>query len=393
MPSCCNGMSSSRRLRRCTAACSRWPLIIPARCTTPACSRINRAGATRRSRNAGQLTSPQGSAGPTPSRKRRAAKNGALIRSNQGAPTLSRSPLIASATSGYSVPNRIAKARPLNRRLFRRNADSRLTRAGGGPLPVLWQPNELVVIGGAAAGSLMISAPGRGMKRVIAAFKRGFKDSSPTKADYRELLKMLYQILALIRREGVLALESHISERASSTIFQAYPSVTKRHHAMDFLVDGLKQLVDGCSAEELAMLFDAELETHHDEEHAPINLIRNTGDALPGLGIVAAVLGIVITMGHMDGGPEVIGHHVAAALVGTFLGILLCYGVMAPIATSIELQAQAETRFLMAIREGVLCAARGNAPELSVEFARRVIFSDERPSSKDMPKLLAAAKG
>jgi chemotaxis protein MotA len=108
---------------------------------------------------------------------------------------------------------------------------------------------------------------------------------------------------------------------------------------------------------------------------------------------VAAVLGIIITMGHMDGGPEVIGHHVAAALVGTFLGILLCYGVMAPIATSIELQAQAETRFLMAIREGVLCAARGNAPELSVEFARRVIFSDERPTSKEMPKLLAAAKG
>jgi len=108
---------------------------------------------------------------------------------------------------------------------------------------------------------------------------------------------------------------------------------------------------------------------------------------------VAAVLGIVVTMGHMDGGAEVIGHHVAAALVGTFLGILMCYGMLSPIATSIELQAAAETRFLTAIREGVLCAARGNAPELSVEFARRVIFSDERPTSKDMPKLFASAKG
>ena len=162
---------------------------------------------------------------------------------------------------------------------------------------------------------------------------------------------------------------------------------------MTFLCDGLRQLVDGCSVSELALLFETEMETLHEEEQQPISLLKTTSDALPGLGIVAAVLGIVITMGHMDGGPEVIGQHVAAALVGTFLGILLCYGVLAPIATSIELQAQAETRFLMAIREGVLCAARGNAPELSVEFARRVIFSDERPPSKDMPKLLAAAKG
>ena len=261
-----------------------------------------------------------------------------------------------------------------------------------GPFAVLIQPNELVVIGGAALGSLIISAPGKVMSRVKHAFGMGFKINVPKKEDYLELLKLLFQLFSLIRREGVLALESHLSQPGSSSIFQKYPSVTSRHHAMVFLVDGLKQLVDGCTPEELLLLFDADMETLHEEEHQPINLIRGTGDALPGLGIVAAVLGIIITMGHLDAGPEVIGHHVAAALVGTFLGILLCYGVLGPIATGIELQAGAETRYLLAIREGVLCAARGNAPELSVEFARRAIFSDERPSSKDMPKLLASAK-
>jgi chemotaxis protein MotA len=264
---------------------------------------------------------------------------------------------------------------------------------GGGPLGVLIQPNELLVIGGAAAGALVISAPGQGIKRVGAAFKKGFGSHSPTKKDYLDLLKMLYQILALIRREGVLALESHISERESSTIFQAYPSVLKRHHALDFLVDGLKQLVDGCSAEELGMLFDAELETHHDEEHQPINLIRNTGDALPGMGIVAAVLGIVITMGHLNGGPEEIGHHVAAALVGTFLGILLCYGVVGPVANSVEMQSAAESRYMLCVKEAVVAAARGVNPAIAIEFARRAIFSDERPSGPELDQAFAELKG
>jgi chemotaxis protein MotA len=263
----------------------------------------------------------------------------------------------------------------------------------GGPLPVLVQPNELIIIAGAAAGALVISAPGKAMKRVSGAFKMGFGNHSPLKQDYLDLLKLLYQILALIRREGVLALESHVSERQSSTIFKAYPSVTKRHHAMDFLVDGLKQLVDGCSAEELAMLFDAELETHHEEQHQPIGLIRNTGDALPGMGIVAAVLGIVITMAHLDGGPEEIGHHVAAALVGTFLGILLCYGVVGPIANSIELQSAAESRYMNCIKEAVVAAARGVNPAIAIEFARRAIFSDERPTGPELDQAFAELKG
>ncbi|MEI9937218.1 MAG: flagellar motor stator protein MotA [Pseudomonadota bacterium] len=264
---------------------------------------------------------------------------------------------------------------------------------GGGPFPVLLQPAELVVIGGATVGTVIISAPGKVMSRVLASLKKAFQNHSPTKADYLDLLKLLYQILALIRREGVLALEPHVSDRATSSLFGSYPTVTKRHHAMDFLVDGLKQLVDGCSAEELNMLFDAELETHHAEDAQPIGLIRTAGDALPGLGIVAAVLGIVITMAHLDGGPEEIGHHVAAALVGTFLGILLCYGMVGPMATSVELQVAAESRYMACIKEAVVAAARGVNPAIAIEFARRAIFSDERPSSAELDKAFAELKG
>jgi chemotaxis protein MotA len=263
----------------------------------------------------------------------------------------------------------------------------------GGAFGVLIQPAELVVIGGATVGTVVISAPGKVLSRVMGALKKGFKSHAPTKTDYMDLLKLLYQILALIRREGVLALEPHVSDRATSTLFSSYPTVMHRHHAADFLVDGLKQLVDGCSAEELSLLFDAELETHHDEEHQPIGLIRTAGDALPGLGIVAAVLGIVVTMGHLDGGPEEIGHHVAAALVGTFLGILLCYGMVGPIATSIEIQGNAESRYMLCIKEAIVAAARGVNPQIAIEFARRTIFSDERPTGPELEKAFAELKG
>lgn len=262
-----------------------------------------------------------------------------------------------------------------------------------GPFAVLWQPNELVVIGGSAFGALMISSPGKVMGRVKHAFGMGFKISVPKKEDYVDLLKLLFQLFSLIRREGVLALESHLAQPGSSAIFSKYPGVVARHHAMTFLTDGLKQLVDGCSPEELLLLFDADMETMHEEEHQPINLIRGTGDALPGLGIVAAVLGIIITMGHLDAGPEVIGHHVGAALVGTFLGILMCYGVLGPIATSVEQQALANTKFVQCIKDGMLAAARGSAPGIAVEFSRRAIFSDERPSIQELEQALQSAKG
>jgi chemotaxis protein MotA len=261
-----------------------------------------------------------------------------------------------------------------------------------GPFAVLVQPNELVVIGGAALGSLVISAPGKVMSRVKHSLGMGFKIDVPTKNDYMDLLKLLYQIFSVMRRDGVLALEGHVNQPDQSTIFKNYPSVTRRHHAMVFLIDALKQLVDGCTPEELAMLLDADLETLHEEEHQPIGLIRTTSDALPGLGIVAAVLGIIVTMGHLDAGPEVIGHHVGAALVGTFMGILLCYGVLSPIATSIEMQVGANSKYILCIKDGVLAAARGAAPAIAVEFSRRSIFNDERPSFQELDQAIQALK-
>jgi len=262
----------------------------------------------------------------------------------------------------------------------------------GGPFPVLIQPNELVVIGGAALGSLIISAPGSVKGRILTSFKKAFSGHAPVKNDYLELLKLLFHLFQVMRREGALAMESHVADPKQSAIFKTYPAVMHHSHAVQFLVDGLKQLVDGCSVGDLSLLLDTEMDTLHEEEHQPINLIRTTGDALPGLGIVAAVLGIIVTMGHIDGGPEEIGHHVAAALVGTFLGILFCYGMLAPIATGIEMQAVAETRFLMCIKEGLLAAARGSNPQLSIEFARRAIFSDERPAAKELEEALSNVK-
>lgn len=263
----------------------------------------------------------------------------------------------------------------------------------GGPLVVLLQPYELIIIGGAAVGSLIIAAPGKVRHRVTHALKMGFKSTAPTAQDYSDLLMLLYDLFQVIRREGMLAMEQHVESPESSPIFQKYPSVLKRHHAVEFLTEGLRQLVDGTPVQELSLLLESELETLHEEEAQPLGLLKATSDSLPGLGIVAAVLGIVITMGHMDGGPEVIGHHVAAALVGTFLGILMCYGMMSPIASSVEAQMLAESRYLLAIREGLMSAARGNNPRLSIEFARRAIFSDERPNPKETNALLERSRG
>lgn len=256
----------------------------------------------------------------------------------------------------------------------------------GGAFGVLMQPSEFVVIVGSAAGSLIASAPGRVGRRVLSSLKRGFRVESITRADYMDLLKLLYQLFQIVRREGLLALETHVNDIPNSAIFSKYPSVTKRHHALQFLGEGLKQMVDGCTVEELSQMFDAELDTHHDEQSQPVALLRTTSDALPGLGIVAAVLGVVVTMGYLNAGPEVIGHHVAAALVGTFLGILLCYGVLSPIAASIEIQHQADGRYLNVIKNGLLAAARGANPVIAIELARRAIFTDERPSSEELER-------
>jgi chemotaxis protein MotA len=262
----------------------------------------------------------------------------------------------------------------------------------GGPFPVLWQPYELIVIGGAALGTVIIGAPGALGKRVVHALKLSFSGKPPGKADYLDLLVLMNSLFQTMRREGILAMENHISDPAQSPLFKRHPGVVARHHAIQFLTESIKQLVDGCSPEDLHMMMDTDLEQLHAEEAQAIGQLRTVGDALPGLGIVAAVLGIVITMAHLDGGPEEIGHHVAAALVGTFLGILLCYGVVQPLASSVEVQVGAEGRYLMCIKDGVIAAGRGANPASALEFARRAIFPDERPSLAELEQAISKAK-
>lgn len=263
----------------------------------------------------------------------------------------------------------------------------------GGPFHVLLQPSELIVIGGAALGTLIAGAPGQMRSRLFGVFGKAFGGSAPSKADYLELLKLQYEIFSFMRKNGAVALDEHVTDIEKSTIFKKYPSFLKNHHAVTFFQDALKQIVNGtASADELDILLDAELETHHEEIALPIGLLKTTADSLPGLGIVAAVLGIIVTMGHLDAGPEVIGHHVAAALVGTFLGILLCYGMLHPIANAAELTSVAESKYLKCIKEGTVASLRGAAPVVAIEFARKAIFSDERPSSDETDAACKAVK-
>lgn len=262
----------------------------------------------------------------------------------------------------------------------------------GGSFGVLMQPSEFVVIIGAGVGAFIASASGRMRSRAITMIKATFKDGVPKQSDYMDLLKLLYEVFSLIRRDGVLGLEPHLTDPTKSDLFKKYPSVMSSHHGLDFLVEALAQMVNGISPEDLDQLLDAELETLKEEGHLPIGLMQGIGDALPGIGIVAAVLGIIVTMGHMDAPPAVIGHHVAAALVGTFLGILLCYGIVQPIAKNAEYQELHQLRYLQVVRAGLVSSARGAAPPTAIEFARKVIFTDERPSSPDVDKALKALK-
>jgi chemotaxis protein MotA len=262
-----------------------------------------------------------------------------------------------------------------------------------GPLHVLNQPAEFVIIGGAAIGTMIIKTPGALRGQVLKAILGAFKSFAPSKADYIEVLKLQYHVFQFMRKNGAVALDEHVQEMEKSPIFSQYPGFLKRHDAVEFFRDALKQIVNGtATAEELDVMLDAELETHHEETAAPINIITNTADALPGLGIVAAVLGIVITMGHLDSGPEEIGHHIGAALIGTFMGILLCYGLLQPLAMNVEAQEASAAKYMRCIKEGVVAALRGASPIVAVEFARKAIFSAVRPKSDEVDEACRSVK-
>lgn len=262
----------------------------------------------------------------------------------------------------------------------------------GGALGVLNQPSEFVVIGGAAIGSLLVSTPPKVLVLSLAQIKGALTGAGARKQDYIDLLSMLYQIFKLVQQSGVMALESHFEDPAKSTILVRYPRFLARHEAVDFLADSAKVIiVGGISAHDLEALMDEDLRVHHEEALKPSAALAKIGDALPGLGIVAAVLGIVITMGHIDGPPEEIGHHVGAALVGTFLGILLSYGFCQPLSANLEARVGDEAYYCICMKAGLLALYKGNPPAIAIEFARRVLPHDVRPTFNETEAFCRAA--
>ena len=256
-----------------------------------------------------------------------------------------------------------------------------------GVLKVLLQPAELVIIGGAAFGTIFIANP---MSTVIALFKGmigTLKGSHFNKAFYLETLKMLMELFQSARKNGMAKLESDVEEPDKSPIFTKYPKFLKNHHAKHFVCDTLRMAITGGVGNfELDQMMEMDIEVLHHEASEPVHALTSVADALPGLGIVAAVLGVVITMGSIGGPPEEVGHKVAAALVGTFLGILLCYGLFGPLAANMTKINEAENQYFQVLRLGVISFIKGCAPILAVEFARRSIPAHLRPSFKDMEK-------
>jgi chemotaxis protein MotA len=263
----------------------------------------------------------------------------------------------------------------------------------GGNLLTLLQWAEFVIIGGTGLGALLISTPPTVLSKIIKYILGSLSAKPLTKANFVELLQLLYEIFQTARVKGLLTLESHLEKPEESEIFARYPSITANHHAMEFLNDSLKLLVvGGVPAMELELLLDADLEVQEEEGKKPAHNLARIGDSLPGMGIVAAVLGIVITMQAVGGPASEVGHKVAAALVGTFVGVLLCYGFVNPLSAQIEHQAETGELFLKTIKAGVVAYAKGLPPIVAVEFGRRVIVSDFRPSFSEVEEACRAIK-
>jgi len=263
----------------------------------------------------------------------------------------------------------------------------------GGHIHALIHPSELLTIGGAALGALIIMSPMKVLKDLIHGILMTLKGSPFNKAAYEELLKLMYHLLRVARRDGMLALEAHLRDPHASDIFQRYPRIANNHHASTFICGMLTPLMDGSiSPERLAELAEVELRAMEDEHHAPLNVLSKTADGLPGFGIVAAVLGIVITMGAIDGPVEEIGHKVGAALVGTFLGILMSYGFLAPLAVNLEFLGVSELAFFRTIAKIVDGFAQSLPPKVVIEVARRGLPSEMRFTEEELEALFKAVE-
>lgn len=258
----------------------------------------------------------------------------------------------------------------------------------GGEVLALYHPSEIVTIGGAALGALIVMSPIKVLKDLLKGILQSVKGSPYNKAAYEDLFKMLYDLFRVARRDGFIALESHVSNPEESTIFHKYPKILANHHVTEFICGALTPVIEGTTKpEQLPALLDAEIKVISEEHHAPMGVLVKTADAMPGFGIVAAVLGIVVTMGAIDGPVEKIGEKVGAALVGTFLGILLSYGFLAPLSVRLEFLGEAELAFLRVIATSIQGFANALAPKVALEQARRGLPSDVRPTRERLDEL------
>jgi chemotaxis protein MotA len=260
-----------------------------------------------------------------------------------------------------------------------------------GKLAALFVPTEYLIIGGCLLGGMIIKNPGFVLKRTLSETIGLLKGGGPGKREYVELLQMTYQLLQLARKEGVLALEEHVNDPHASAIFSQYPSFTKDHHAVHFMCDTLKLFVAGVlDAHSLDELMENDLEVLHHEELEAADALTAAADGLPAIGIVAAVLGIILTMSAIDEGAAAVGRKVAGALVGTFLGVFVAYGFVGPMAGSVKASVDARGRYLQCVRRVLAASVAGVNPPMAVEIGRRSIYSVDRPSFEELE---AALKG
>ena len=258
----------------------------------------------------------------------------------------------------------------------------------GGHLDVLWQPFEFLIIGGAGIGAFVIGNSSTVLKGVAGSFGLVLKGPKYNRDSYLELLGVLYAVFKLAKTKGDLSLEAHIERPAESAIFSQFPRFSADHHAVEFLCDYLRLLTLGTSnAYEVEAVMERELEIHHEENHAISGSLQALADAFPALGIVAAVLGVIHTMGSITEPPEVLGHLIGGALVGTFFGIFVSYGFAAPIANSIGTIFDADSHYLACIKTGIIAHMQGYAPQVSVEFVRKTLSSNVRPSFVEVEEM------
>lgn len=265
---------------------------------------------------------------------------------------------------------------------------------GGGHVMALWQPLELLTIGGGALGAFIVGNDAKVMKAFFKAAPGVLKGSPYTQSMYMELLSLLYETLSKVRKEGLMSIESDVEEPHQSPLFNKYPLVVRDHHLLEFLTDYLRMMVGGnLNAFEIESLMDNEIETHHIEANKPIGAVKAMADGLPAFGIVAAVMGVVHTMASVGRPPSELGEMIAHALVGTFLGILLSYGFVAPVATLMESRLGEQSKAYECIKLTLLASINGYAPALSIEFGRKALFSTERPGFKELEDHVKKLKG